>query len=328
MDEENISLRHLRALLLLVQLGSPTRVAEILDTSQSAVSKMLSKLRKHFNDPLFVRGGHAMRPTSKTLELVKPLEELLSSPIMHPASETFDPAKSTREFSVIVTETAMIHLLLPIIQHLEKVGPGLRVRALTLDYRQPEPRLESGEADVAFGAFPRLASTTRRQLLYTDSYVSIVRAGHPRLKQLAKHTVFMEERHVVVMSSTRVPYAHRSLEEKLLSRLRADRVLARVPDFLSCAFLASQTDAIGTMPGKTARFLAADHNLVIFPPPVTLPRIDVCQCWHERAHNDEGHRWFRRTIHDLFAHGGNDPLKPAGRSNERPPNRQARKRSS
>src|SRR5712671_6636302 len=103
MDEENISLRHLRALLLLVQLGSPTRVAEILDTSQSAVSKILAKLRKHFSDPLFVRGGHAMRPTNKALELVKPLEDLLSSPIMRSASETFDPSKSTREFSVIVT---------------------------------------------------------------------------------------------------------------------------------------------------------------------------------------------------------------------------------
>jgi DNA-binding transcriptional LysR family regulator len=246
---------------------------------------------------------------------------------MRSSSKTFDASKSTREFSVIVTETAMIHLLLPIIRHLEKVGPGLRLKVLTLDYLQPEPRLESGEADVAFGAFPRSASTTRRQLLYADAYVSVVRSGHPRLKQLNKHQAFMQERHVVATSSTRVPYAHRSLEQKLLSRLKADRVLARVPDFLTCGIVASQTDAIGTMPSKTARFLAGSYDLVIFPPPVSLPRIDICQFWHERAHNDDGHRWFRRTIHALFSGSEVGHSGRAYRSAPRLSARQSRKRS-
>jgi hypothetical protein len=32
-----------------------------------------------------------------------------------------------------------------------------------------------------------------------------------------------------------------------------------------------------------------------------LPRIEICQFWHERMHQDAGHRWFRSTIHSLFA---------------------------
>ena len=142
MDEENISLRHLRALLLMLEFGSPTRVAQILDTSQSAVSKMLARLRRHFKDPLFVRGGQTMRPTSKALELIQPLKELLTSPIMRITRERFNPTGSTREFSIIVTEAGMVHLLLPIIRYLEEVGPGLQLKALALDYRQVEPRLE------------------------------------------------------------------------------------------------------------------------------------------------------------------------------------------
>jgi DNA-binding transcriptional LysR family regulator len=301
MDEENISLRHLRALLLMVEFGSPTRVAQILDTSQSAVSKMLARLRKHFNDPLFVRGGQTMRPTSKALELVQPLKDLLTSPIMRTTREPFNPAASTREFSVIVTEAGMIHLLLPIIRHLEKLGPGLKLKALALDYRQVEPRLESGEADIAIGAFPKAASTTKRQLLYGDTYVSIARAGHPQLKKLATLDGFMRERHVVVTSSTRVPYAHRSLDEKLSSRLKADRILVRVPNFLTSAFVVSETDAVGTVPARLARFLATKHGLAVFTPPISLPRIEINHFWHESVHNDEGHRWFRSTVHKLFS---------------------------
>jgi DNA-binding transcriptional LysR family regulator len=55
MNEDDISLRHLRVLTLLLEVGSLTRAAQILDTTQPTVSKILTKLRAHFGDPLFVR---------------------------------------------------------------------------------------------------------------------------------------------------------------------------------------------------------------------------------------------------------------------------------
>ena len=30
---------------------------------------------------------------------------------------------------------------------------------------------------------------------------------------------------------------------------------------------------------------------------------DIRQCWHERMHDDAGHRWLRRRIAELFAAG-------------------------
>jgi DNA-binding transcriptional LysR family regulator len=47
--------------------------------------------------------------------------------------------------------------------------------------------------------------------------------------------------------------------------------------------------------------LAEDLNLITFPTPLSLPRIEISQFWHERMHQDSGHRWFRSTIHSLFA---------------------------
>jgi len=301
MNEEDISLRHLRVLTLLLEVGSPTRVAQILDTTQPTISKVLTKLRNHFGDPLFVRTGRSMRPTPKAIELAQPLRELLmTSAVMRSTTASFNPKLSTREFSVIVTEVGMIHLVMPIISHLEKEGPGLRLKAVPLDSRQIDARLEAAEADLALGVFPDVASATRRQLLYSDSYVSVVRSGHPRLKELTKVDSFMRERHVVVTSSNRGHAAHRFLDQRLSSRLEPDRIHVRVPNFLTSAFVASRTDAIGTMPAKLAEYLAEDFRLTLFPTPLPLPRIELSQFWHERVHNDEAHRWFRRAIYTLF----------------------------
>ncbi len=66
--EDNVSLRHLRVLALLLEVRSLTRAAQILDTTQSTISKVLIKLRAHFGDPLFVRAGLEMHATPKAIQ--------------------------------------------------------------------------------------------------------------------------------------------------------------------------------------------------------------------------------------------------------------------
>jgi DNA-binding transcriptional LysR family regulator len=229
------------------------------------------------------------------------LKDLLTtSAVIRSSASTFDPKLSTREFTIIVTEAGVVHLMLAIISHLEKEGSGLRLKAVPLDSRPIEARLETGEADVALGAFPTATPTLRCQLLYADTYASVVRVGHPRLGKLTNVKSFMSERHVIVTSPNRGSEAHRSLEQKLSSRLEPDRVHVRVPNFVTSAFVASRTDAVSTIPAKLAEYLAEDCHLAIFPPPLALPRIEISQFWYERVHNDQGHRWFRQAIYTLF----------------------------
>ncbi len=301
MHEDDISLRHLRVLTLLLERGSLTRTAESLETSQSSISKILAKLREHFDDPLFVRVGPIMRPTPKALELTGPLKTLLDvSDAMRWSAAAFDPQSSTREFSVMVTEVGMIRIVPALISQLETAGPGLRLKAIPLDARQFEARLEAGEADVAVGAFPRASPTMRRQRLYFDHYVSVARKDHPRLSRLSEKDGFLRERHVVVTSSHAGHAAHQLLEQALTSELGSDRVKVRVPSFVTSAFVASCTEAVGTMPARLAEYLAADLNLAIFTTPIEFPRIEISQFWHARVDRDQGHRWFRSAIAALF----------------------------
>ena len=56
---------------------SVTRAGENLDLPQTSVSLALGRLRRQFNDPLFVRTSKGMEPTPHARELVKPLRQAL-----------------------------------------------------------------------------------------------------------------------------------------------------------------------------------------------------------------------------------------------------------
>lgn len=302
MARNDVSLGDLAALVLLLEVGSLTRAAESLQVSQPSLSKTLRRLRTHFGDPLLVRVGLSMRATPKAEQLLEPLRSLLAaSDLLRASTRDFDPASSDREFSILVTEVGMIQTVPVLMRRLEAKGPKLRLRALPLDTRPLEARLEAGEADLAIGAFPQAAPTLRRQGLYADPFASVVRRGHPRLAELRGADGFRRERHIVVVGSPTGHAAHRRLERAFAAALQPQQVQVRVPSFLACAFLASRTDGVATIPLKLAEFLAEDLALELFEPPLALEPIGIDQFWHERMQQDRGHRWFRAEVFDLFA---------------------------
>src|SRR2546430_16099886 len=74
---DDLDLHALRVLDVLFRERSPTPAAETRHTQQPALSKTLARLRRYFNDPLFVCVSLHMDPTAKALELEKPVRALL-----------------------------------------------------------------------------------------------------------------------------------------------------------------------------------------------------------------------------------------------------------
>jgi DNA-binding transcriptional LysR family regulator len=310
-DNDDINLRHLRVFSVIMTERSLTRTADVLDTSQSAISKVLARLRTHFQDQLFVRSGLTMEPTPKALEIMEPLRSLLAaSDAILTSTQTFEPASSSREFRLLMTDVGMIHFLPVLMERFAAEGPNLRLYALPLDSRQLELKLESGEADLAIGDFPNASPRMFRQSLYSDTCLSAVRSDHPRLSALRRRDAFFNERHILVTSSTAGHGAHQLIEKELQAQLTQDRIQLRLPSFVAGAAVAKRTDAIITMPANLARFVALEFGLVTFPPPIDTGKIDIAQLWHERVQNDPGHKWLRALVFSFF-HGkrvGIDPL--------------------
>jgi DNA-binding transcriptional LysR family regulator len=81
-------------------------------------------------------------------------------------------------------------------------------------------------------------------------------------------------------------------------------ILLQVPSFIAGAIVASQTDGVATLPANLAGLVAGPLGMSVFRTPVTLPRFEIAQYWHERSHRDPAHRWLRSITLDLFGDRG------------------------
>ena len=107
-----------------------SQAAERLELSQSAISMSLAKLRKHFNDPLFVRTSAGMEPTPHAIGLINMLEKaehLLQSALGHQI--VFDPKISDRMFRLHSTDIAQVTLLPKLMRRLRSVAPAACLRS-------------------------------------------------------------------------------------------------------------------------------------------------------------------------------------------------------
>jgi DNA-binding transcriptional LysR family regulator len=159
--------------------------------------------------------------------------------------------------------------------------------------------LESGKLDFAMGSFPSMLKSIRRQPLWVERYVSVVRCDHPRLTAQPTMRAFVAEKHVVV-SLAGSGHSHQIIQRALEAAIPRENVVCKVPIFIGAAVLAKHTDAIATLPASVATVLAQDLDLRIITPPIKLPRIDIFQYWHERFHRDPGNQWIRSIFRTLF----------------------------
>ena len=295
-----IDLRQLRAFEVLLRERNLTQAAGVLGLSQPALSKTLARLRRYFADPLFVRAGNRMEPTAKARELEPSVRSLLDSVTMLRAHHRpFDPKTAVRTFSFSVVDAGMLRLLPRLLPYLERVAPGVRLRVVPPDVDGLEASLEAGHLDFAMGSFATLSKRIRRQLLWSVTYVSVARRGHPRVGGRPSVAAFAAERHVVV-STARTGHAHQRAERALERAIPAENIVCRVPSFMTAAFVAGRTDSVATVPATMADELADGFGLRTFPTPVKMPRLDVLQYWHERFHRDSGNQWIRSVFASLF----------------------------
>ena len=302
LESLDLDFRDLRVLDTLIREGSITRTAQVLETTQPAISKLLRRLRLRFADPLVVRRGSGVQPTARAVEMAAQVRALLDmADSLWQERMPFDPKKSVKTFSLLLTDVGMVRFLPPLVARLADLAPNIKVRALPLDSRHFALKLESGEADLALGAFPKAAGYLRLQRLFSDGYASVVRQGHPRAAEARTRRGFLAEQHILITSSETGHAAHLETERVLTRAIAPSNILLQVPSFIAGAIVASQTDGVATLPANLAALVATPLGMSVFRTPVSLPRIEIAQYWHERYHRDPAHKWLRSITYELFA---------------------------
>ncbi|MBK6592388.1 MAG: LysR family transcriptional regulator [Burkholderiales bacterium] len=286
---------------------SVTGAALALDLGQPAVSVALSKLRHHFDDPLFVRTSTGMEPTPFGEGLVRPVRGVLEAlDVVLGHRNDFDPATSERTFRICMTDITQLVLLPRLWETLRVTAPSIHIEIIPLS-ADIARMLESGEADLAIGFMPQLEAGFYQTVLFDQSFVCMVSAHHPRIRDELTLQHFGSENHAVISSSGAAPL----LIDQEIARLGLKRKISlKIPNFIGAALVVEHTDLIITIPARLGDVLRGRGALKTFPVPFQLPQYAVKQHWHERYHQDPGTRWLRRIIAKLMTDHEEQVLSP------------------
>lgn len=284
----------------LMKVRNVTETAKHLDLSQPAVSRKLAKLRGHFNDPLFVKTGRGLAPTPFAIEIepfVKELVTIYQTQIhLH---EKYEPSRSERRFRIASSEIGHSLLLPPLLKACSTAAPNIRLDAVRPRTNTLVENLESGEVDVAFGAYPKLYSGIYEKTLASESYVCAVRKGHPDFDGEVTIEHLMNADHIII-STKGLGHIHRQIEKQFLEICPKNRIKLVCDSFFTAALLVEQTDCIATLPSRLAGIFGQGRQLQYLKPPIVVPSFEIKLYWHERFHKAPANQWLRNTITDIM----------------------------
>ncbi len=308
-----LDLNLLRVFQALAEESSVTRAGQRLGLSQSAVSHALNRLRHVLQDELFVRGPDGMRPTQRALDIAPRLSEGLRQLQQALAPELFEPAQTRRRFTLAAGAYVASMLMPAALRAMREAAPQAEIR-LTPVGRSVGEDLLGGKVDLAVGAFGRSSPAYEREVLFHETKVWAVRAGHPAaragvltLEDLARipHVVLSsgedeqaQDGHVVEAGlDRRVIWDDRGSIDGLLARAGLRRTIAAIVQDGHAALAAvSCSDMAALAPRRQAEAFAGHYGLRLFDPPYRVPPTPVELLWRRQGGEAPAMAWLRRTL--------------------------------
>ncbi|KRC19536.1 LysR family transcriptional regulator [Acidovorax sp. Root219] len=300
MELKDIDLNLLVVFNQLLAERKVSKVAENLGLGQPAVSNALARLRRQFDDPLFLRTASGMQPTPFAEQLAESVGYALG--MIHGAvnaRNAFDPAGSQRSFTVGMTDIGEIYFLPQLMQRIGELAPGVVISTVRNTAVNLKDAMEAGQVDLAIGLLPQLKAGFFQRRLFEQDYVVLLRQGH-RLAQRRplRAADFFAAEHVAVVSAGT---GHGQVDEILDRHSPERRVKLKVPHFVAIGHILQSTDLIATVPERLAERMVAPFGLAVRPHPVKLPRIAINLFWHAKYHKDPASQWLRTLVFDLHS---------------------------
>lgn len=301
MDLEEIDLNLLVVFKHMLTERSVSRVAQILELSQPAVSNALNRLRKLLGDPLFLRTPRGMEPTPLAEQLAESVTYALG--MIHSAlnqRSSFDPATSTRGFVIGMTDIGEIYFLPPLVERLRREAPGVTISTVRNTTANLRDDLESGKVDLAIGLLPQLKAGFFQRRLFSQRYVCLMRKEHPLNKRRISLAEFSKADHLLVVSEGT---GHGKVDEILKRSGIERRVVLTIPHFVAMGHILQAADLVATVPERLAQRMVQPFGLATVPHPAALPEVAINVFWHAKFHKAPANQWLRSLVFELFSDG-------------------------
>ncbi|WP_027819402.1 LysR family transcriptional regulator [Paraburkholderia bannensis] len=308
----------LNLLLLFQRLMQERRVASVaeqMNMSQPGVSNALAKLRRKLGDPLFVRAPGGVVPTPYALRLAEPVSQALAT--LHAALNPmtgFDPLRASRTITIGMTDIGEVVFLPALVERLSREAPGVALNTVRNTSVNLGNEMADGRVDLAIGLLPQLKGGFYQRRLFDQRYVCLYRQGHALEQEPMTLAAWREAEHLVVVSAGT---GHGQVDDWLKRRGVRRQVRLSVPHFMSVGYILQRTDLIATVPERLALQLAPLFSLSMCALPIALPAAPIHLLWHARVQQDDGNRWLRSVVIDLFADTATPARKNAKQTKKR-----------
>ena len=287
----NLDLNLLVSLDALLQQRSVTKAAVQLGLSQPALSAALGRLRRHFNDELLYRVGNEYHLTPLAAELRQRTRLALDGvERVFSAQPEFDPAKSTREFGVLVSDYGITILGDTLARLLTDAAPRARLR-----FRPTSPDTVARAEQTLVGTDLMLVphgfvTDLPHEDLYRDRWIVIVSSDNENIGAALTVQDLVTSPWVVAFHGQ----AAATPADRQLRMLGIEpRVQVITENFLTVPNLVAGTDRIALLQERLVRLLPLNSGLRTLQCPVEVGELVEAMWWHPVYDRDPEHMFLR-----------------------------------
>lgn len=260
---------------------SISKAAETLYITPSAVSQSLQRLRNQLSDPLFIRSGKGITPTTVGVNLHHHLEQNLNQ--LEQTINIMNASALQKNFvvyspQILTTENLLSPLKLLMRNHNYEIE--LHDMLLTAD--SAEDLLAYRKADLIFS----MAPVNNRSMICvpyaTYPMLLVCSQDHPRMREAVTMEELEEEKFTVFLSDEPGVKNYQSLAEKV----HAERnVVFRCDSVFTILAMISASHLIGYVPEVLYEKYKDVLRLKKLDAPFTLPPLDVFMIYNRSALN-------------------------------------------
>ena len=309
---KTLDLNLLKVFDAVIEERSVLRASHKVALSQSAVSHSLARLREMLGDELFIRTGAGMQPTARALAMAPLVRDALRALETAVELPKFDPASSTKQFTLAANDFTTMVLAAPLRRLLGREAPSIDLIIKPVTRIDLAEQIDLGRIDVAIGVFSDPPSRFRSQLLFQYDDVLIMSAQHKvrdldpaQLARLPLVVVsfggeqegavdgFISERGLARRSEM---YDRIALEQALATSEYPPRIAVSLPHFLALPALIEDTDLAAIVPRPLAQILEKRYAIVACELPYMTTPLEVRMLWHHSMDDEPSHKWMHEIL--------------------------------
>ncbi|MCM7589954.1 LysR family transcriptional regulator [Enterobacter chuandaensis] len=271
---------------------SISKAAETLYITPSAVSQSLQRLRGQLNDPLFIRSGKGITPTTVGVNLHHHLEQNLNQleqtiNIMHSSGLKKNFVIYSPQFMSTKTMLEPMKLLI------SKYNYSVELHDVFLAPDSAEDLLAYRKADLIFSFASSNSRSVACSLFYKLPFVLVCREGHPRIGANPTREEILNENFTAYLSDEN---SVRDYQEKAESILTERNIVYRSDSFISLLSMISSSDLIGLAPTPAFEQYGPALNLRKIETDIQFPSIDIYMMYNRSALNSSAFASFIEEI--------------------------------